>query len=201
MVVDSMTAEVIVLEPALAALRDHFIGWQCRIRQICVRQNGGEPIPGMRPRVFDRAGNRLTAGMTTLLSREDPTAWTDMFRQAYRRTGDPRERYSRMLEMLAGTYFQKPKEFQDELTASFARDSALASRLVAERSCILEFEQFNQGYRLPCVVADLASIDISYQATYWHNILFNPHLPPDPRILAFTPIWAEASASPPIEAA
>ena len=42
---------IILLEPAAQALRDEFIGWQCRIRQIAVREGGGRPSSGMRPRV------------------------------------------------------------------------------------------------------------------------------------------------------
>ncbi|MCH7795324.1 MAG: hypothetical protein IH900_09330, partial [Proteobacteria bacterium] len=38
-------------EAAQAALRDHFLGWQCRLRQMAVRQAGGRPTSGMRPEV------------------------------------------------------------------------------------------------------------------------------------------------------
>ncbi len=189
-----MSAEIVVLTPALAALRDHFIGWQCRVRQMAVRQNGGQPLPGMRPRVLDRAGEELSPGITTVIVKADPTADIAMFQQAYKRTQDPRDRYSRALEMLASYHYQKPKLFLDELTALFARDSALALRLLRDGRCVLEFDQFNQGYRIPCAVQDLSERDISYQATYWHNALFNPSLPPAPRILAFAPDWGGAQA-------
>jgi hypothetical protein len=96
--------------------------------------------------------------------------------------------------MLASYHYQKPKLFNDELTALFARDSLLALRLLRERRCILEFDQFNQGYRIPCDIQDLSQRDIAYQATYWHNALFNPALPPAPRILAFVPDWGGAQA-------
>lgn len=35
---------------AAKTLRDDFIAWQCRIRQIAMRQDGGRPSPGMRDR-------------------------------------------------------------------------------------------------------------------------------------------------------
>src|SRR5262245_24708716 len=35
------------------SLREDFLAWQCRIRQIAMRQDGGRPSPGMRPRVLD----------------------------------------------------------------------------------------------------------------------------------------------------
>ena len=36
-----------------------------------------------------------------------------------------------------------------------------------------------------------------YQASYWHNKLFNPAMPADIRILAFAPDWSSAEADPP----
>lgn len=191
----AVTAEIVVLSPALAELRDHFVGWQCRVRQMAVRQNGGRPLPGMRPRVTTLNGEELSPGIITVLNQAYPTAATAMFKQAYLRTQDPRERYSRALEMLASYHYQRPKEFLDELTALFGPDSQLAARLIGEQECILEFDQFNQGYRIPCIVQELGERDIAYQATYWHNALFNPALPPSPRILAFTPRWSAASAT------
>ena len=39
------------MKPSAAkTLRDDFLAWQCRIRQIAMRQDGGRPSPGMRPR-------------------------------------------------------------------------------------------------------------------------------------------------------
>jgi hypothetical protein len=180
-------------EIAVTGLRDHFIGWQCRIRQLAVRRNSGEPLAGMRPRVLDRMERELSPGITTLILKKDPAPSTDQFRHVYKRTYDPRDRYAKALEILAGTYFQKPSEFAEELTALFAPESATASRLVTLGECVLEFEQFSQGYRIPCRVEELAEDDIAYQATRWHNSLFNPAIPPNPRILAFAPIWSEAT--------
>jgi hypothetical protein len=190
-----MTAEIFVLSPALEELRDHFVGWQCRVRQISVRKNGGRPLDGMRPRVTTLDGEELSPGIVTILNQADPTASIAMFKQAYKRTLDPRERYTRALEMLASAYYQRPKEFLDELTALFAADSRLAERLARDGECILEFGQFNQGYNIPCAVQELGERDLAYQATYWHNGLFNPALPPSPRILAFNPRWSAASAT------
>ncbi len=36
----------------------------------------------------------------------------------------------------------------------------------------------------------------AFQATYWHNALFNPALPGGLRVLAFQPDWARAEAEP-----
>ena len=57
---------------------------------------------------------------------------------------------------------------------------------------MLEFEEFAQGYRIPCAVAALDSEHPFYQATYWHNRMFNPNLPAEIAILSFTPDWQHA---------
>jgi hypothetical protein len=63
---------------------------------------------------------------------------------------------------------------------------------------VLAFSQFSQSYRVPCAISELATDQPAWQHTYWHNLLFNPELPPKPRILAFSPHWTEAAADPPI---
>jgi hypothetical protein len=112
------------------------------------------------------------------------------------RTQDPNERYYKVLQILQAGYFQQPRQFADVLTALFGAGSALAAQLLSREHCMLEFEQYAQGYRVPCTVARLPREHPFYQATYWHNRLFNPQLPAeaDVEILSFTPDWAHASA-------
>jgi hypothetical protein len=186
---------VVRLEPAAAALRDEFVGWQCRLRQLAVREDGGRPSSGMRPSVLTAAGESLSPGIVVLLLPADPEPSTKLFRYQVLKTQDPVERYDKALEILAGSHYQKPREFSDVLTALFGPDSAVAGRLLSHGACKLEFSQYAQSYRIPCAVAELAEPDPRYQATYWHNRLFNPRMPAGVRVLAFTPDWAHASAS------
>lgn len=183
---------------AAQALRDHFMGWQCRIRQHAVRQEGGRPGPGMRPRVLGGDGSVLAEAMTVLIVPREPGETVYRFRYLARRTHDPAERFQKAIETLSEAYFQRPRDFSDRMTGLFGPQSELAAGLLAEQSCVLEFQQFSQGYRIPCAVAELAPDDLAWQHTYWHNFLFNPALPPDPRILAFSPHWAVAAAEPPV---
>ncbi|WP_439817176.1 hypothetical protein [Zavarzinia sp. CC-PAN008] len=189
-----MTADVVVLDHALGALRDAFIAWQCRVRAWAVRRNGGRPLPGMCPRVLGADGAEILPALTTVLLPADPRRATALFQQMHKRTRDPRERLEKALEMLAGTFFQKPAEFHDELTAVFAPGSATARRLLLARRATLEFADFAQGFRIPCRVEALAHADLARQGTWWHNALFNPGLAPDVEILALTPIWEDAEA-------
>ncbi len=191
------TPKIVKLEAALA-LRDHFLGWQCRIRQHAVRQEGGRPSPGMRPRVLNGAGALLAEAITVLIVPRDATEATNRFRHVARRTHDPAERFQKAIEHLSEAYFQRPREFADQMTGLFGPRSELAPTLLRSARCLLEFTQFSQSYRIPCAVAELSPDQPAWQHTYWHNFLFNPALPPSPRILAFSPNWAASEVDPPI---
>ena len=90
---------------ASANLREHFLAWQCRIRQIAMRQAGGRPSPGMRPRVLDASGGELAGALTVLIIPRDPAESTDFFRFQVLKTADPRDLYERALGYLQADYF------------------------------------------------------------------------------------------------
>jgi hypothetical protein len=164
---------VVLNKAAAEALRREFVGWQCRVRQLAARQDGARPSSGMRPRVTSCDGVELAPAVTVLLIEVEP-------------------RYEKMLEILQASYFQDPARFSDLMTALFSAGSDRALRLVSEGRCVFEFEQYTQGYRVPCAVSRLAATTAFYEATLWHNRMFNPRLPPDPEILAFRPDWPHA---------
>ncbi len=181
-------------ESAETRLRDGFLGWQCRVRQHAMRQYGGRPSPGMRPRVTRLDGAEIAPAVTVLLIEAEPDETTAMCRHIVKRTHDPERRYQDALKLLSAAHFQSAGRFSDVLTALVAASAPLA----AERACILEFEQFSQRWRLACAVAALDADDPAYQATYWHNHMFNPAIPAAIRVLALTPDWNESSATPPV---
>ena len=183
-------------ETQAARLRDHFLGWQCRIRQIAMRQDGGRPSPGMRPRVLSTLGRELSPALTVLIVPKEPAESTAFFRFQVQKSRDPREIYEKGLAFLQADHFQRPKDFSDRLTAVLPAESTLAATLLAEATCVLEFDQFRQFYRLPCAVFALDAGDPAREATLWHNRLFNPALPDDVQVLVFRPDWAMAEARP-----
>jgi len=188
------SGNVVLLEPAAAALRHDFIAWQCRIRQLAVRQFGGRPSSGMRPRALTPTGDEIAAAITVLIVETDPADSTKLFRHQYLKTQDANERYDKILELLAGSYFQTPADFSDVMTALFAAGSTTAARLLTHGHCQLEIEQYTQAYRLPCPARSLPAANAFHQATLAHNRLFNPSLPPDVRVLSFTPDWPHAAS-------
>lgn len=129
---------------AADTLREHFLGWQCRIRQIAMRQAGGRPSPGMRLRVLDLSGRELSAALTLLLIPREPAESTDFFRFQVMKTADPRDLYERALGYLQADYFQKPERFSDLLTAVIPDVSTLAAHVLTDEACVLEFDQFSR---------------------------------------------------------
>jgi len=186
--------EPVVKPSAAKNLREEFLAWQCRIRQIAMRQDGARPSPGMRPRLLDQAGRDMVPALTVLMIPRDPSESTAFFRFQVMRSADPRELYERALGFLQADYFQQPASFSDQLLAILPEGSEIAAALTAEGRCILAFEQFSQAYRLPCAVSALQPGDAARDAAIWHNRLFNPALPETVHVVAFQPDWTSAKA-------
>lgn len=185
--VDAVTCE---------AVRNHFIGWQCRIRQFAMREHGGRPSSGMRPRLVLTDGRELSPGIAIVIVPQSPEESTEFFRFQLRKTHDPHQVYERGLQYLSATHFQNAGKFSDQLTALFGPGSAIAAATLDAGDCILEFSQFSQTYRLLCEARALEPADETYQATLWHNKIFNPNIAADPQIIAFRPDWKSAQADP-----
>lgn len=186
--------KLVRLEGAKLVLMHHFIGWQCRLRQLACREGDGRPTAGMRPELA--VDGRPLGRVTVVLNRLPEQAKTAEFRHIVKRTAEPLERWEAAMRLFQGEYFQQPRHFSDELTALFGPGSAVCDAALAAESCELSFAQFAQAYRLPCTVRRLGEDEPLHQDTYWHNALFNPHLPGGVQILAFKPDWGTATAEP-----
>lgn len=193
---EHISTTVINLEAAQKALRDHFLGWQCRLRQMSIRQAGGRPTTGMRPSVYLADAVEPLTTITVLIIKSESEETTAQFRHMVRKTHDPADRYANALKFLAAAYYQRAGEFSDWMTALFAPDSTIATKLLEQGQCRLAFDQYNQRYTIPCAVRRLTEPESAYQATYWHNSLFNPNLPSGVQIVEFRPDWARAEADP-----
>jgi hypothetical protein len=178
------------------ALRRHFIGWQCRIRQARMRDHHGLPSTGMQPRVIDARGETVADAMTVLILPDPPDEKLAEFRYIARSVGDPSIRREKVVTVMSAAFFQNTTHFDDRLTALFPSGSEVAERLVAGQSCRLLFDQFNQKFDLLCDVQSLPSDSKHYQFTWWHNAFFNPHLAADVTVLGFRPQWKNSSAEP-----
>jgi hypothetical protein len=179
-----------------AGFRDHFLAWQCHIRQVAMREEGGRPSPGMRPRVLDPQGRELAPALTVLLIPKEPEESTAFFRFQVMKTPDPRDVYERALTFLQADFFQNPETFSDRLVTVLPRDATLAAALIEQGVCVLEFVQSRQSYRVAAEVRALKSGHAAREAAIWHNRLFNPALPDTVHVLGLQPDWDSARADP-----
>ena len=189
-------SNVLRLDRANEQLRDSFLRWQCRIRQIAMRTHDGRPTSGMTPLVSSADGSTPVASVITVLCKRPEHSATMEFRHMARRTHDPAERRENALKFLAERYYQAASEFSDILTASFAPESATAETLLDHRQCRLAFEQFSQRFDVHCTVRRLSPNNPLREATFWHNLLFNPRQSGDCIILGFDPDWPKSRADP-----
>ena len=189
-------AELLDLPRQRHPLRDMFIRWQCRVRQIAMRQNGGRPDDAVMPELTLPGASEPLGHVITVLSKGPAASKTPELQHMVRYTNDPAQRRDKALQFLSETYYQKPREFSDILTATFPPGSAGAKAIVAAGRCSLAFSAYNQRFDLRCTVLELTTGDALYEATWWHNLLFNPNLHPDTIVLGFKPDWEESMAQP-----
>jgi hypothetical protein len=179
-----------------ADLRQHFIGWQMRIRQIAMRDYGGRPLEGMRPRVSTRKGEVVMPAMTVVMVPQDPYESTSFLRFQVMKTNEAQKAYDGVMKYLQAEHFSSALTFSDQLTALFPVASPTAAALVAMKQCLLDFEQWNQSWRLNCRVKLLKAGDEAREHTLWHNRVFNPLIGNDAMVLGFAPDWKRAQADP-----
>ncbi len=164
-----------------------FIRWQCRLRKLSMRERDGRPSPGMSAGIHAVAGGDEQARINFLINRRDPAARTAEFRHIVRKSHDPSQWIKNGLRILAELYYQETDQFENRLTALFSEDSQIAYALLKAGQCRLGFAEGSIAHQFEFEVASLNQDDDLFQATYWHNHLFNPALPGKVRVLEFIP--------------
>lgn len=170
-----------------AELFKRFISWQCRVRKMCVRELGGQPTDGMSAGVYSIGGDEEKARLNFLIVKQEPADVTAEFTHIVRKTLDSKDWLQNGLRILSERYYQDDFNFSDQLTALFSCDSQHADALLAAGQCHLKFKQDSIDYAFDFDVIELSEQDEAYQASYWHNHLFNPSIPGQVRVLGFTP--------------
>lgn len=180
------------ISPNKSELAQRFFAWQCRLRQIAMREDEGRPSQGMGAKVVDNSGNVLSERMVTLITRNSPQESTEFFKFQVQKHHDPQDVYKKGLTYLQATHYHRANEFCDELTALFAPSSNVAKTILISGICSLIFEQFSQKFTITCQVRRLENDLHIFQATLWHNRLFNRNLSDDVIVLGFKPCWQNA---------
>jgi hypothetical protein len=178
------------------SLRAYFLGWQCRIRQMAVRQFAGAPTPAMHPQLSTKDGCVISPAVTVLLVPEHPGPSTAFFKFQIQKTNEPGESREAALHYLAANYFQIPENFSDETTAVFVANSPIAACILRAKSVVLDFEQYAQRFRVVCSARLLNVEEPAREATFWQARLFNQNLRGDVEVLAFKPDWKKSAADP-----
>jgi len=177
-------------------IQDHFIGWQCRVRQYAMRNGEGRPTPGMRPDVLLEDGKEVASAVTLLLVPDLLQDSIRQFRFMALKTQDPQERYKKAIELLSSSFYQNVENFSGLMTGVFSMNSETVNRLTKNQRCVLEFDFQQQKFRVPAGTKVLLKQNPAYEFTYWHNFLFNPYLSTDITVIGFEPDWYDSSADP-----
>ena len=164
-----------------------FISWQCRLRKMSMRELGGRPTAGMSAGIYSVSGGAEQSRINFLIIRKEPQARTDEFRHIVRKTPDSSEWVKNGLRILSELHYHEDDQFDNELTALFGLDSEVAYALIKAGQCQLKFVQDSIEYAFDFDVSSLNQDDDKFEATYWHNQLFNPTLPGNVRVLGFNP--------------
>lgn len=179
-------------------LRTAFLKWQCRVRQMAMRDGQGRPDDAITPALVLPDQAEPMGHIITVMSKSPGYSVTPELMHMAAKTNDPAERRDKAIEFLSSSYYQKHREFSDILTATFPPASPGAATIRAAGRCTLIFEAYTQRFDLVCKVWRLAPHNPLFQATIAHNALFNPTLPPDTEVLGFEPDWDACISLPPI---
>jgi len=162
-----------------------FLAWQCRARQIVMRENGGRPDAAVTPELTLYGESVPFRRIVTVLPRRQEFSKTPEIRHLVQQTPDPRQRHDKAIEFFSEAYYQNSREFSGLLTATFSPISSSAKTIESAARCVLMFDAYGHRFDLDCAVRRLGHSDHAYDATRWHNLLFNPNLDPQIIVLGF----------------
>ena len=181
------------------SIKNHFLGWQCRVREYAMRNDEGRPSLGMSPEVFSNSLAKLASSVILILIPINPLNSIQRFRFMAKKTNDPNDRYKKVVQFLSSTFYQHIDDFDGLMTGLFPKNSLTVMKLLKEKECFLDFNYQQQFFRILCSVRELKFEDMEYKFTYWHNFLFNPNLSPESRVLIFQPDWSNSISNPCID--
>ena len=181
---------------SVSPLRLAFLKWQCRVRQMAMRDNQGRPDDAITPALYLPGQTEPMGHIITLLNKLPGYSVTPELLHMVKSTNDPAQRRDQAIRFFSATYYQKAAEFSDILTATFPPGSPGAATIREAGTVRLRFEAYAQAFDLSCKVWKLAPHNPLYQATMAHNRLFNPALPQDTEVLGFEPDWDASSSEP-----
>ena len=158
-----------------------------------MRENFGRPDGAIKPRLTLNRDSEPVGNIITVLSKNPSHSKTPEMRHMVQSIFDPSQRRDKAIQFFSEIYYQKPRQFSDTLTAAFSPDSPVAEVICAAKACSLTFDSYGQRFDLDCTVSTLTKKNPLFQATWWHNLLFNPNLNSHIAILGFEPDWKSSA--------
>ena len=174
--------------------QEKFMKFQCRARQMIMRDNLGRPDDSITPTIYLKENTKPITKIITLIHKLPEYSALSELMHIARKTNDPSQRRDQAVKLLSASYYQKNREFTDVLTATFTPNSNLAETLISEGSCRLLFDAYSHKFESTFTVNKLERSEFLFRSTIIHNQLFNPNLHPETIILSFSPVWEENEA-------
>jgi len=171
--------------------QETFIKFQCRARQMIMRDNLGRPDDSITPTIYLKENKEPITKIITLMHKLPEYSVLSELMHIERKTNDPSQKRDQAVKLLSASYYQKHREFTDTLTATFNPHSNLAEILISKGSCRLVFEAYSHRFESTFTVNKLESSEFLFRSTIVHNQLFNPNLDPHTIVLSFSPKWEE----------
>ena len=174
--------------------QEKFMKFQCRARQMIMRDNLGRPDASITPTIYLKGNTKPITKIITLMHKLPEYSALSELMHIARKTNDPSQRRDQAVKLLSASYYQKHREFTDVLTATFTPNSNLAETLISEGSCRLLFDAHSHKFESTFTVNKLERSEFLFRSTIMLNQLFNPNLHPETIILSFSPGWEENGA-------
>lgn len=180
------------LEEDRSPQRKAFLGWQCRCRQMMMRDEGGKPTDAVMPAVTLAGDDEPLGHIITVMCKLPAFSVTPELNHMAKKTNDTAKWREEALKFFSATYYQKGHEFSDVLTSTFPPASPGAAKIRAAGHAMLTFEAYGERWDLSCRIHKLSRRNPLYPATMAHNRLFNPTISPDTEVLGFEPDWTQS---------
>ncbi len=177
-------------------LRLAFLRWQCRVRQVAMRDNAGRPDDAVTPALFLPAQDQPLGHIITVMNKTPGYSVLAEMKHMDAKTNDPAQKREAAMAFFSAGYYQGAAEFSDLLTATFPPGSPGAAQIREAGQVRLVFDAYNQKFDVSAKVWRLAAHNPLFQATIAHNRLFNAALPPDTEVLGFEPDWNASTSEP-----
>jgi hypothetical protein len=177
-------------------LRLAFLRWQCRVRQVAMRENEGRPDDAITPALFLPEQDQPLGHIITVMNKSPGYSVLAELNYMDAQTNDPAQKREKAMTFFSAGYYQGAAEFSDILTATFPPGSPGAAQIREAGQIRLVFDAYNQIFDISAKVWRLAEHNPLSQATIAHNRLFNAAFPPDTEVLGFEPDWSASASDP-----